>query len=245
VSTSDVELANHWAFLASYLHLSPAALRVGGAVIRATLRQLGSRALSVAPISSDVVKRAALRSARAPVRVPAWDLFLVLAFLGGPPFEPLESASWSDLSMKVLFLVCLASGRRVSEVHGLSGLSSDVAFEADGSVFLRFLPEFLAKNHVPGNPSPVLFLRPLTCILPQGDPGLSNCPVRAIRVYMGKAKPRRGYGRRRLFLPLNLARKRDLLKPTLARWMVTLIRRAYKWEDMEEGGGGARGRSLC
>jgi hypothetical protein len=143
------------------------------------------------------------------VKVPAWDLFLVLAFLGGLPFEPLGSASWSDLSMKVLFLVCLASGRRVSEVHGLSGLSSDVAFEADGSVSLRFLPEFLAKNQVPGDPSPVLFLRPLTYILPQGDPDLSDCPVRASRGYSGEAKPRRGYGLRRLFLSLNLARKRD------------------------------------
>jgi hypothetical protein len=145
LSPSDVELANHLAFLASSLLLSPAALRVRRAAIRTTLRQLDSRALSVAPISSDV-KGAALRSARAPVRVPACDLFLVLAFLRGPPFEPLESASWSDLSMKVLFLVCLASGRRVGEVHGLSGLSSDVAFEADGSVSLRFLPEFWRRT---------------------------------------------------------------------------------------------------
>ena len=52
----------------------------------------------------------------------------------------------------------LASGRHCSEVHALSGLPSDVAFEPDGSVSLRFLPEFLAKNQIPGEPSPVIFI---------------------------------------------------------------------------------------
>jgi hypothetical protein len=113
--------------------------------VRTTLRQLGSSALASAPIVADVIKGAALRVARAPVRVPAWDLFLVLNFLRGQPFEPLESAAWADLSVKTVFRVCLASGRRVSEVHSLSGLPSDITFEPDGSVSLRFLPEYLAK----------------------------------------------------------------------------------------------------
>jgi hypothetical protein len=160
-------------------------------------------------------------SGRAPVRA-AWIRLLV---------RPINESAFPSVP-----------GLRPSSkrMHGLSGLASDVAFEADGSVSLHFHPEFLAKNQVPGDPSPVLFLRPLTYILPQGDPDLSDCPVRASRVYSGEAKPRRGYGLRRLFLSLNLARKRDLSKPTLARWIVTLIRRAYKWEDMERRGGGAR-----
>jgi hypothetical protein len=143
--------------------------------------------------------------------------------------------------MKTFFLVCLALGRRVSEVHGLSGLPSDVAFEADGSVSVRFLPEFVAKNQVPGDPSPVLFIRPLSSILPPNDPDMVNCPVRALSIYCAKTKPRRGCELRRLFVPLNLARKRDVQKPTLARWVMTIVRRAYKWQDTERrGGGGVR-----
>jgi hypothetical protein len=118
-------------------------------------------------------------------------------------------------------------------------LSSDVAFEADGSASLRFLPEFLAKNQVPGDPSPILFIKPLSSILPPDDPDLANCPVRALKVFLAKAKPRRCYGLRRLFMPLDLARKRDILKPTLARWTMTLIRRAYQWEEGQRKEGGA------
>ena len=53
-------------------------------------------------------------------RVPPWDLSRVLAFLCGPPFEPLPSCSLRDLIRKVLFLVschCL-SGERTSEGFG-------------------------------------------------------------------------------------------------------------------------------
>jgi hypothetical protein len=235
----DVQLANHLAFLSDSLNLSPSALRVRRAAVRTTLRQLGSSALTFTPIVSDVIKGAALRAARSPTRVPAWDLFLVLAFLRGPPFEPLETASWGDLSLKTFFLVCLASGRRVSEVHGLSGQASDVAFEANGSVSLRFLPEFIAKNQVPGDPSPVLFIKPLASILPPGDPDMVNCPVRAITVYLDRARSQRNCGLRRFFLPLNLARERDVAKPTLARWVMTLVRRAYKWGGQRKEGGGA------
>jgi hypothetical protein len=235
-SPSEIQLANHLAFMSSSLHLSPSALRVRRAAIRTTRRQLGLPALSCSSVVADVIKGAALRAARSPVRVPSWDLFLVLSFLRQAPFEPLDAASWTDLSLKVVFLVALASGRRVSEVHGLSGLPADVAFEADGSMSLSFLPEFLAKNQTPGDPSPVLLIRPLTDILPVGDPDLANCPVRALKVYYAKARSRRSNSLRRLFLPLKPGRKCDIQKGTIARWIVSLVRRAYQYEAKKGGG---------
>lgn len=235
-SPSEIQLANHLAFMSSSLHLSPAALRVRRAAVRTTRRQLGLTALPCSSVVADVIKGAALRAARAPVRVPAWDLFLVLAFLRQAPFEPLESASWTDLSLKTVFLVALASGRRVSEVHGLSGLPADVAFEADGSMSLSFLPEFLAKNQVPGDPSPILSIRSLSDILPTGDPDIVNCPVRALKAYLDKSRSRRSNSLRRLFLPLKPNRERDIQKATIARWIVTVVRRAYQ-EEQRKGGG--------
>ena len=71
--------------------------------------------------------------------------------------------------------------RRSSEVHALSGAPNDITFESDGSVSLRFLPEFLSKNQVPGNLSPIIPLRPLTSILAPDDPDRALCPVRALR----------------------------------------------------------------
>ena len=74
-------------------------------------------------------------------RMPRWSLSVVLAFLRGPPFEPLETASWKYLLQKVLVLFLLGTGRRISEVseiHRVAGIKGN-------TVYLRWLPGFSAK----------------------------------------------------------------------------------------------------
>ena len=51
---------------------------------------------------------------------------------GLPPFQPPRTISRKFLSLKTVFLLALASGRRGSEIHALSGRESDSAFEHDG-----------------------------------------------------------------------------------------------------------------
>ena len=71
-------------------------------------------------------------------RVPPWDLSLVLSFLRGPPFKPLSSCSLRDLTRKVLFLLSLATARRVGELQALF-----VQMSSSGDdLFLSYLPEF-------------------------------------------------------------------------------------------------------
>ena len=71
-------------------------------------------------LSSHFVLRDLLRSFRLErlpsCRIPPWDLPLVLSFLRGPPLEPLSSCSLRDLTRKVLFLLSLATARRVGEL---------------------------------------------------------------------------------------------------------------------------------
>ena len=76
-------------------------------------------------------------------RVPPWDLLVVLQFLCGPPFEPLDSASLRSLTQKVLFLVSLATACRVGELQAVS--------------YLSYLPEFRAKTESAVNPLPRSF----------------------------------------------------------------------------------------
>ena len=66
-------------------------------------------------------------------RVPPWDLLRVLHFLRGPPFEPLASCSLRDLTQKVLFLVSLATARRVGV---LQAVSLEVSFSGSNVFFL-------------------------------------------------------------------------------------------------------------
>ena len=74
-------------------------------------------------------------------RMPRWSLSVVLAFLRGPPFEPLESASWKYLIRKVLVILLLATGRRISEVSEIHR----VARIKGNQVYLKWLPGFSAK----------------------------------------------------------------------------------------------------
>ena len=176
---------------------------------------------------ADVIKGVSLEQARVPRRVPSWDLFLVLASLREAPFEPLGTADFSFLTYKTVFLVALALGRRSSELASISGLPGDVSREPDGSISLLFLPEFLAKNQNPCDPSPTLFVRPMSLIIDPSEPDCLNCPVRALKIYRERTKPRRLETQRALFLSINPNRQRDITRTTLARWVALTIKLAY------------------
>jgi hypothetical protein len=149
----------------------------------------------------------------------------------------LGGVALAQATVKTAFLVLLASGRRASEVTGLSGLSSDVAFEADGSVSLRFLPEFRAKNQRPSDPSPVVIIPPLSRLVDASEPDYVNCPVRALRVYRKRTNRFRALTQRQLFMSLNLDYKKDIRPTSVSRWISNLIRQAYKYQSENLGGG--------
>ena len=50
---------------------------------------------------------------------PQWNLSLVLQALVKPPFEPIAKCDLKSLTLKTIFLVALALGRRRSELHAL------------------------------------------------------------------------------------------------------------------------------
>ena len=51
---------------------------------------------------------------------PAWDVALVLQRLTGAPYEPLRMCEERFLAQKTLFLLVLASAKRIGELHALS-----------------------------------------------------------------------------------------------------------------------------
>ena len=113
----------------------------------------------------------------------SWDLFLILSFLQGPPFEPLSSGSLRDLTRKVLFLLSLATARRVGE---LQALSSQVSFSGD-DLFLSYLPEFRANTESAVCPLPRSFpVRSLRDFVGSLPDELLLCPVRTLRLYLSR-----------------------------------------------------------
>ena len=116
-------------------------------------------------------------------RVPPWDLLVVLRFRRGPPFEALASASLRSLTQKVLFLVSLATARRVGE---LQAVSREVSFSGSDA-FFSYLPELRAKTESAVNPFPCSFcVRSLNDFVGDLPDELLLCPVRALRSYLSR-----------------------------------------------------------
>ncbi|KAL8569518.1 hypothetical protein ACOMHN_002065 [Nucella lapillus] len=137
-SPSRTHLVNFLGHLSTSRNLSSSSVQGYRAAICTTLRQIGGPDFSEDPLLRDLLRGISAANAASPRKVPMWDLFLVLNSLLVPPYEPLVSIQMELLSFKTVFLVALASGRRRSEIHALSGLSQDVGFHQDGTTQRRF-----------------------------------------------------------------------------------------------------------
>ena len=116
-----------------------------------------------------------------PIIPPAWDLSMVLRFLNSSTFEPLHLCSLWNLTKKVLFLVSLATAKRVGELQGVSRCVSFIAPDA----CLSYVKEFVAKTESSSNPLPCSFLvRSLADFTAGLEDDLLLCPVRALQVYL-------------------------------------------------------------
>jgi hypothetical protein len=231
---SAVQLAEFLAWLANEKHLSVSTVRGYRSAISLTIRQLGGRSFSDDPLLHDVVRGLALQQVSTRRAVPAWDLFLVLNVLKSAPFEPLSDITFKALSFKTAFLLALATARRRSEIHGLSGNKQDISFEPDGSVALRFLPEFLAKNQPVGSASPLVIVQSLSRKLDRQDKDRNLCPVRCLSFYLARSEPRRR-GQRRLLVSLNEQRVQDIAAGTVSRWISETVSWAYQLSNASLG----------
>ena len=130
--------------------------------------------------------------------------------------------------MKTVFLVALASARRVSGIHAISGLSKDIEFaKNDGSMTLSFLPEFRAKNQAADSDRQSFQIKSLCQIVKSSEPDALLCPVRALKTYLKRTSPFRG-SKRRLFISMNPGHDKDICKNTVTRWLKKVILEAYK-----------------
>ena len=117
--------------------------------------------ITTSPVLQDLVGSFKVEVPVRSVRPSSWDLEVVLGFLRSSAFEPLSSLSLRELTKKVLFLVSLATAKRVSE---LQALSSYVSFSSSGAC-VACVPEFLAKTESALNPLPRSFVVNLFQIL--------------------------------------------------------------------------------
>ena len=87
-------------------------------------------ALSLHRVLRDLLHSFRVSAPSYPMRPPSWDLSKVLRFLNSGSFEPLRAALLSALSKKVLFLLALATAKRLGELQALSRIVSFVGGDA-------------------------------------------------------------------------------------------------------------------
>ena len=133
------------------------------------------------------------------MRPPSWDLSKVLCFLNSGSFDPLRAAPLRALSKTVLFLLALATAKRVGELQVLSRIVSFVS----GDACFFYVPEFVAKSESLSRSIPRSFLvKSLSDFAAGLDVDLLLCPVRALRVYLDRTLSL-APSRRRLFVSLS------------------------------------------
>ena len=177
------------------------------------------------PVLSELIKSFAIQRPVDQPLAPKWDLAFVLTHMCKAPFEPLDKASLFYLSVKTVFLVTLATARRVSEVHALSIDSDHLRFSnLDGSLMLRTQVGFLAKNQLPSKAPDSIIIPRLSNYCKSDNFNRMLCPVRAVKIYLKRTKSLRKH-RKRLFIPIR--GDQDLAKSTLSRWVRYVIKHAY------------------
>ena len=111
-----------------------------------------------------------------PPRVPEWDIQKVLLMLDSGAYINSPPSKFLQLK-KTLFLLAIATGNRVSELHAITrnGLGTP---DPDQPVRLAVKPGFLYKNQKANRAPPNIEVVPLT----EGPPSL--CPVKNLALYL-------------------------------------------------------------
>ena len=164
--------------------LSVSSLRGYRSVLSAVFR-FHLPSLSSDPVIRDLFRSFLLSSAERVLRPPDWDLSTVLPYLVSPAFESLSQASFRALTLKTLFLLALANAKRVGELQALSSVVTFVA----GDACLSYILRFVAKSESLTRSIPRSFLVKSLAVFAAGlDIDLLLCPVRALRLYLLRAR---------------------------------------------------------
>ena len=100
-------------------------------------------------------------------------------------FEPLSQAPFRALTLKTLFLLALATAKRIGELQAFSSIVTFVV----GDACLSYIPQFVAKSESLTRSIPRSFLVKSLADFAAGlDDDLLLCPVRALRFYLHRTR---------------------------------------------------------
>ena len=212
--------------------LGPEAIKGHRAAIGPIYKALGWFDSSKDIHLSLLLRRFRLDKPRTRIACPRWNLELVLnSFLKYPYVDPTSGSDYHVelkwLTLKCVFLVALATGRRVSCLRALEydfivGRGNDHNQQV---ISLNTLPEFRAKNQRHCDASERIVIPGIAHLNPR-EPERLLCPVRCLRIY-AKRTADRHTGCLRLFVNW-LPGKSEITAGSVSRWVMLAVKQAYE-----------------
>ena len=171
--------------------------------------------------------------------VVGWDIALVLKYFRSGRFKNWDMLSDKDLTLKTVFLVALATGKRRGELHALTSKIKWVHGKTR-TMLLSPCDSFLSKTH--------LVSKGLGALKPFELKGLDDfigsedkddrllCPVRTLSYYLSRSSKYRSEDQKRLFISYQRGNSKDLSKQTISKYIkdaIILAHAEYKSESSD------------
>ena len=192
--------------------------------------EVGYDAPENATVVSDLIRSFKRDRPFSTKHVVEWDVHLVLNFFRSGRFKKWDILSDRDLTLKTVFLLALATGKRRSELHALA---KDVRWlnGAVRAVEISPVPEFLSKTHVKTNG--IGALRPLTissldeAVESEDNEERLFCAVRTLEVYLSRSDQYRSPEQKRLFISYRRGTVKDISRQTVSCYIKEAVVLAY------------------
>ena len=162
-------------------------------------------------------------------RIVPWSLNLVLRYLKFGKLAPTGLLSIRNLTLKTVFLLTLASGKRCGEIHALDSEVFKVN-DSYSSVILKPRSDFLSKTHFTSRGAGTfsqIVIPSLTSDPASELQDLSLCPVKTLRVYRSHTESVRTTDQKRLIISFMPSKKNDITKQCIANYLRWLVQQAY------------------
>jgi len=161
--------------------------------------------------------------------VVKWDVSLVLDYLKHGRLQHTTMLTPRDLTLKTVFLLALATGKRRGELHALSPDLHKVNDTWD-AISLRPRLDFLGKTHF-RTQGRGTFKDVTIPALPNEEGTLAGvqalCPVHALRVYKQVSDKYRSANQKRLIISFIQSRSADISAQSISNYLKWLVQDAY------------------
>lgn len=226
---TSAQVAEFLSWIFAERNLSTRTVQGYRAAIAVQLRASTGYDAGTDPVLSSLIRSFQLERPLPDKSVIRWDVGLVLNYLKHGQLKLTDRLTPRDLTLKMVFLLALATGKRRGELHALSPDLHKVNDSWD-AIMLRPRLDFLGKTHF-RTQGRGTFENVTIPALPDDSgsstKGLALCPVHTLRVYKTVSDKYRSVNQKRLIISFVQTRDKDITAQSVSNYLKWLVEQAY------------------